>query len=266
MKEILSYINEKNEAFAQRKIFDWLKNTEVTPQERLSFAPYMAHFVFSFMDINRFVLRDLNDSDELQKLVNIHTNEDSHHWPWYLKDLKRMNFDKVQNFTDTLYFLWGDHCIKSRMITYEMTAIAKGLTPKEKVILVEVIEKTGNVFLGCTADVCREAGEGSHSLYYGDNHLACESGHTMGTDDIESLLHAIPLTDAEVEAGKQLVDTIYTLYHDFVDEMHDFVSNNNYQELVQSNSYNSRIDVTMSPVDFDRQAVQQSAQPESQAV
>ena len=36
-----------------------------------------------------------------------------------------MKLDKQQSFTETLYFLWGDHGIKSRMITYEMAAIAR---------------------------------------------------------------------------------------------------------------------------------------------
>ncbi len=242
MKRILNYIDRKNAAFGQRKIFDWLKDKTINPEQRLGFAPYMAHFVFSFMDINRFVLRDLGNSDEFQHLVNIHTDEDSHHWPWYLKDLKKMNFDKVQRFSDTLYFLWGDHSIKSRMITYEMSAIARRLTPKEKIILVEVIEKTGNVFLGCTAEVCQEAGLGGSLLYYGDNHLASETGHTMGTEDVEALLHAIPLTEEEYDAGVSLVDEVYGLYHDFVDEMYDFVLNNSYEDLVDPKTYRSRID------------------------
>lgn len=254
MKKMLEYIEQKNQDFGQRKIFGWLKDPQVKPEERFSFAPYMAHFVFSFMDINRFVLRDLNNSDEFQHLVNIHTDEDSHHWPWYLEDLKRMKFDKLQNFTDTLFFLWGDHTIKSRMITYEMTAIAKQLSPKEKIILVEVIEKTGNVFLGCTADACRDAGKGNSFLYYGDHHLACETGHTMGTDDIETKLHGIELSAEETAAGIRLIDTIYGLYHDFVDEMYEFATTNSYQELISAKTYGSGIDREMPVVACARSA------------
>lgn len=242
MQKLLAYIEEKNEVFSQRDIFTWLRDKQVSPERRLGFAPYMAHFVFSFMDINRFILRDLENSDELQQLVNIHTNEDSHHWPWYLEDLKRMKFDKLQSFSDTLHFLWGDHCIKSRMITYEMTTIARNASPKEKVMLVEAIEKTGNVFLGCTADVCRDGGEGKNLLYYGDHHLACETGHTMGNDDIESLLHGIHLSAEELESGKKMIDIVYRLYDDFVDEMYEFVINNDHEELVNAPTYSSKID------------------------
>ena len=242
MKRMLEYIDKKNQEFGQRRIFTWLKDPNVKPEERLNFAPYMAHFVFSFMDINRFILRDIkNEADELQQLVNIHTNEDSHHWPWYLADLKRMKLDKQQSFTETLYFLWGDHGIKSRMITYEMAAIARRLNTKEKIILVEVIEKTGNIFLGCTAQTCQDAGIADNLLYYGANHLASETGHTMGTEDIEAKLFEIALSPAEERAGMQLIDTVFDLYHDFVDEMYEFATNNSYQDLLASKSYQSRI-------------------------
>ena len=59
MKKMLEYIGKKNKEFEQRKIFGWLKDTNIDHKQRLSFAPYMAHFVFSFMDVNRFILRDL---------------------------------------------------------------------------------------------------------------------------------------------------------------------------------------------------------------
>lgn len=241
MKKLLDYIDEKNQEFGRCKIFGWLSDERIKPEERLNFAPYMAHFVFSFMDINRFVLRDINGSDELQQLVNIHTNEDSHHWPWYLADLKRMNLDKQQSFTETLYFLWGDHGIKSRMITYEMAAIARRLNSKEKIVLVEVIEKTGNIFLGCTAKTCVEAGIADNLLYYGSNHLASETGHTMGTEDIESKLHQIKLSEEEETSGYRLIDNIFKLYHDFVDEMYEFAVNNSFEDLLATKSYQSRI-------------------------
>ncbi|WP_019528249.1 hypothetical protein [Dasania marina] len=250
MKKILNYIEEKNKGFETRDIFNWLNDSSIPPRERLGFAPYMAHFVFSFMDVNRFLLRDLANEDELQQLVNIHTNEDSHHWPWYLQDLKLMNFDKMQKFSDTLLFLWGDHGIKSRMITYEMAAIIKRLSPKEKVVLVEVIEKTGNVFLGLTAKVCREGGDAEKSLYYGDNHLACETGHTMGTKDIEDILCAIELTEEEELSSISMIDEVYELYNDFVDEMYTFVTSNDYRKLTSNEAYGSSIDVKMKSTPF----------------
>ena len=74
MKRALAYIAQKNAAFARHPMFDFLKDDAIPAQQRLVFAPYMAHFVFSFMDINRFVLRDLSSHDDYQHLVKHQRN------------------------------------------------------------------------------------------------------------------------------------------------------------------------------------------------
>lgn len=242
MEKILTYIEEKNQAFGQREIFKYLKNKSIPGTQRLAFVPYMAHFVFSFMDVNRFILRDLGD-DHFQKLVNIHSYEDAHHWPWYLEDLKRLGLDKQQSFSSTLLFLWSDQSIQSRMITYDMIAIARQLSAKEKIILVEVIEKTGSVFLGCTAEVSKELGQEDNYLYYGNNHLTCETGHHMGTDNVEDFLHAIVMDDDELQKGYALVDRVYDLYHNFVDEMYTYANTHSFEDLVKCQSFPQSIEL-----------------------
>ena len=243
MKKILTYIEEKNQEFCHREIFRYLRDMTIPGKQRLAFVPYMAHFVFSFMDVNRFILRELETDNEFQILVNIHSYEDAHHWPWYLNDLKRLGLDKQQSFSSTLLYLWSDHCIQSRMITYDMIAIARQLSAKEKLILVEVIEKTGSVFLARTAEVSNELGQGDNYLYYGDNHLACETGHHMGTDNVEDYLQAIILLDDELKKGYALVDKVYDLYNNFVDEMYQYAINQSYKELVECQNFPQSIDL-----------------------
>jgi len=243
MKNILTYIERKNREFSNREIFKYLEDKAIPGTQRLAFVPYMAHFVFSFMDVNRFILRDLESDDDCQKLVNIHSYEDAHHWPWYLNDLKKLGLDKQQAFSSTLLFLWGDQCIQSRMLTYDMIAIARQLSAKEKIVLVEVIEKTGSLFLGATARVSQELGHGDNYLYYGNNHLACETGHHMGTDNVEDFLEAIVLDDAELEKGYALIDRVYDLYNNFVDEMYSYASNHSFENLVNCENFPQSIDL-----------------------
>src|SRR5262245_16205175 len=241
MKRALAYIERKNAAFARHPMFDYLKDESIPAQQRLVFAPYMAHFVFSFMDINRFVLRDLSSHNEYQHLVNIHTDEDSHHWPWYLNDLKQLQLDKSGPLTESLYFIWSDHGIKSRMLTYDMVGLAKQASPICKVILVEVIEKTGNVFHGQTAKVSRQLSNPPDYLYFGQHHLDCESGHHMGTADIECKLEAIELTADELEKGIRLIDDTYMLYENFLTEMLEFAQHHDHSKLMASDGYPARI-------------------------
>lgn len=237
MKRALSYIERKNASFARHPMFDYLRNESLSAQQRLVFAPYMAHFVFSFMDINRFVLRDLGSHDQYQQLVNIHTDEDSHHWPWYLNDLKKLELDKSGTFTEWLYFIWSDHGISSRMLTYDMVGLVKQASPVCKIILVEVIEKTGNVFLGQTAVVSRQLDSPPEYLYFGQHHLDCETGHHMGTDAIERKLEAIELTPDELEQGIRLIDDAYTLYANFLTEMLSFAQQHDYADMVTRAAY-----------------------------
>lgn len=242
MKRILTYIDEKNAAFGRHAMFDFLTDQAVPAEQRLVFAPYMAHFVFSFMDINRFVLRDLSSDDKYQQLVNIHTDEDSHHWPWYLNDLEKLQLDKSGKFSDWLKFIWSDHSVKSRMLTYDMVGLAKQASSIGKVILVEVIEKTGNVFLGHTADVSFQLnGHSKDYLYYGKHHLDCESGHHMGTADIEKKLLAIELSDEEVSDGTRLVDDTYRLYEGFLDEMLEYASSHDLAQMIEGGVYPASI-------------------------
>lgn len=69
--------------------------------------------------------------------------------------------------------------------------------------------KNGSVFLVVTAEVSNELGQGDNYLYYGNNHLACETGHHMGTDNVEDFLHAIILLDDELIKGYALADKVY---------------------------------------------------------
>lgn len=48
----------------------------------------MASFILSFGDLNRFVLRVEPTDDPCQEMINKHTYEDDHHWPWYLEDAR----------------------------------------------------------------------------------------------------------------------------------------------------------------------------------
>ena len=240
MKELIKAIDVKNAAFAQSDIFTFLRDEAIEPQARLCFAPYMAHFVFSFMDINRFIIRDLQQEDAYQKLINIHSYEDAHHWPWYLHDLKKLGLDKQQSLSDTLLFLWGDKTMHSRLITYEMCALSKSLTSKQRIILVEIIEKTGSVFLAETANVVRQCSD-QNLMYYGDHHLACETGHHMGTDNVEDIIYAIDIDDEEYQRGLEIIEQVFDLYQNFVDEMYSFTQANDFYSLLKSARYRGKV-------------------------
>jgi len=67
----------------------------LSPRERLAIFPCMAPFILAFGDLNKYVMRDEASTDKHQQLVNKHTYEDDHHWPWYLEDLTALGFDRT---------------------------------------------------------------------------------------------------------------------------------------------------------------------------
>jgi hypothetical protein len=73
MKEVLRHIFEKKRAYATLPLFEWMRDERLDPRERLAFYPCMAHFILSFGDLNKFVLREERPADVYQEMVNAHT-------------------------------------------------------------------------------------------------------------------------------------------------------------------------------------------------
>lgn len=220
MNSLLEHIQKKTGSFSKRPFFIYLVDNAVPVKERLRFAPCMAHFVFSFMDINRFVLPEITDNSECQRLINVHAAEDAWHWPWYLQDLIAMGLDPSIPFSSALRFLWGGATHHSRFLTYQCIALLGRATVLQKIAIVETIEMTGKAFLDHTARLCALWPDApAELLYFGQNHADCETGHHMGTDDVASYLESIKLDPQELQDCIDMVDIMFGLYENFVDEM-----------------------------------------------
>jgi hypothetical protein len=230
MKRVLAHITACSERFAQEPMFQYLRDKRITPEQRLCSMPMMGHFIFSFMDINKYILRDEAVDTPFQRLINIHTYEDAGHWPWWVRDMKTMGLDKMCSFTDALVFAWSEATRRSRMLTYDFIAIALQATPAQRLAIVETVESTGYKFLSTTAEVCREIDDNLFA-YFGSKHAKVESGHHMGTDEIVGYLEAIEFSAQELEDTKGLVDRLYRLYTDLVAEMYDWVTSHDLGEL-----------------------------------
>lgn len=230
MRHVLDHIQRRSERFAQEPMFEYLRDGRIPLEQRLCFMPMMAHFVFSFMDVNQYLLRNEAIDTPYQRLVNIHSYEDASHWPWWVRDMKSAGLDKSCSFTDAMLFAWSDATRRSRMLTYDVIAIIARATPIQLLAIVETIESTGYKFLSATAAVCRQLDPNPY-VYYGTRHADVESGHHMGTDDAVGYLEAIALSDDERRDTLAIVDRLYQAYTDFVGEMHAWVLGHDLAEL-----------------------------------
>jgi hypothetical protein len=230
MRRVLAHIKARSERFAQEPMFELLRDERIPAEQKLCFMPMMAHFVFSFMDVNRYILRNHAIDTPFQRLVNIHTYEDATHWPWWVSDMKAAGLDKTCTFTDAMLFAFSDATRRSRQLTYDFIAIVAQATPSQLLAIVETVESTGYKFLSTTAEVCSKL-QPNPFVYYGNQHAKVESGHHMGTDDAVGYLEAITLSEQELEATLALVDRLYQAYTDFVAEMHAWATSHDFREL-----------------------------------
>lgn len=214
MEELLALIKEKQKAFAQVPFFEYLRDTKINPNDRMAFAPCFAYFVMSFGELCRNVLRDEPTTDPIQALVNHHTYEDEDHWIWFLEDLKKLGYDESIKFTEAIRFLWSDETRVQREFVRWMFQEASLAKPIHRVILVEVMEITADVFLEVTEAIAAELQilDGRDCRYFGDTHLIVDSSHTMYTDESRNFIHNLQLTPEDREEAIRIINKGFDMF------------------------------------------------------
>jgi hypothetical protein len=214
MEELLALIKEKQQKFARIPFYEYLRDTKIDPNERMAFAPCFAFFVMSFSELNRDILRVEPTTDPIQALVNHHTYEDEDHWIWFLEDLKKLGYDESIKFTEALRFLWSDETRVQREVVRWMFEAGASASPIHRVIFIESIEATADIFLEATQAIASELQilDGRDCRYFGDMHTIVDSSHTMYTDDSQKFLNSIQLTPEEKEEALRIIDKTFDMF------------------------------------------------------
>jgi len=175
----------------------------------------MAPFILAFSDLSRFVLRDEASKDPHQ-----------HHWPWYLEDFTKLGFDRTTTVTQTLRSYMKDDSQQNRMLGARLAQLVYDATPIEKLVIVEAIEETGNVFFGLTAKIAARIHEdgGPELRYLGQFHFSGETGHATHGHDHRAL-EAITLTELERVSCLELAFHVFDMYADWTTELLAYAKN-----------------------------------------
>ncbi|MDF3021066.1 MAG: hypothetical protein K0Q92_2369 [Steroidobacteraceae bacterium] len=226
MKAVMREMAQAKRHYSKLPLFEFLRCESIAPRDRLSFFPCMAPFILAFSDLNRFVLRDESCQDPHQKLVNEHTREDDHHWPWYLEDFTKLGFDRALPVTQVLRSYMKDDAQQNRMLASRLAQLIHGTTPTEKLVIVEAIEETGNVLFGLTSKIAQrlQAEGGPELRYLGQFHFARETGHAMHGMD-HRILESIPLTELERVRCLDLSFRVFDLFADWSAELLAYARN-----------------------------------------
>jgi hypothetical protein len=224
MKEVLDFIQNKKQDFAQLPLFEFMKNSNIDPKQRLSFAPCGAHFVMSFADLNKYIFREEPPCNQLQELINEHTYEDDHHLVWFLEDLEKLGFAHSLSFPDALRFLWSEQTKHTRQLSYRLAGYALQAEPLQKLVVIETIEAMGNVFFSCTTQVALELQKMTQQeyRYFGSMHLNVENGHTTGTCEADKLLEGIQLTEETRKEAFELVEKVFQVFTELANELLEY--------------------------------------------
>ncbi len=217
MRELLVFIEEKKQEFASLPLFEFMRDQSIDPKERLAWASYAAPFIMSFGDLNKYVFRDEQSSDPIQVIINKHTYEDDHHWLWFLEDCQLLQINQGMHSIDAFKFIWGQETEMSRQLVYKLCRYSFQATLIQKLVLIEVIEATGNVMFVVASTVGKQFQETTQTklLYFADFHLNVETGHTTGSPEVEEFMQNIQLSEENLQEAYELVEKVFDLFTSF---------------------------------------------------
>jgi hypothetical protein len=226
MKAVMRELAQAKRHYSGLPLFEFLRSESIPARDRLAFYPCMAPFILAFSDLNRFVLRDEASDDPCQALINEHTYEDDHHWPWYLDDFAKLGFDRGASVTQVLRSYMKDDTRENRMLGTRLAQLLRGTAPVEKLVVVEAIEETGNVLFGLTAKIAAQiqASGGPELRYLGHFHFARETGHAIHGHD-HAAIESITLTSLERVRCLDLSFRVFDLFADWSAELLAYAKN-----------------------------------------
>lgn len=233
MKSVLLHILCLKRKYADLPFFEFLRDETLPARERLAFYPCMAPFIMSFGDLNRYVLRVEPSSDRLQRMLNEHSYEDDHHWPWYLEDFAKLGHDGKATPSDTLRFMYSDATAHNRILAHRLTHLIWGATPAVRLAIVEAIEETGNVLFGLTSKlaIALERSDGLELRYLGEFHFRLESGHAMNND--HRVLAGVALDRMQRDDAINRAEKVFDWFSQWTEELLRFARARQPLQLVE---------------------------------
>lgn len=236
MKSVLELIRKREAEFAQLPFFEYLRDTSVSPYQRMAWFPCLAHFAMSFKDLNNDILKDNSIDHPIQALINQHSLEDGSHWRWYLKDLETLGIDRVMRFSEALRLIWSDESLKTRQLSHNLVALCRYQSdPVLKLAIIEAIEATGTPALSTMAQVSEELKALTHQryFYFSPHHVKVETGHIqagMEHDAAEAFLLSIELTEEQELQALALVEEVFRSFSDCMDGLMHYAQNHSLVE------------------------------------
>ncbi|ETW04193.1 hypothetical protein H310_04538 [Aphanomyces invadans] len=267
MERVMAHIDALNAQYAQHPLWDSLASGhggKVARAKLQAFAPAISYFILAFRDFNDFVLPYDTPKTDLEAALNVHALEDSTHYKLFLEDWEKLGGDallapyapliaglpdddhraqstqssaSLAPSTRTLSFLWSDDSNRhNRKLMFALTKLIHESAADAPVrfAAVEAVEETGRVMFEATAKLANEieASGGGTYRYFGEYHLALETGHVINNTPQESTRSSgcgcetddkfknLALSDAQEMACTLVVTRVFAIFTEWIDGIH----------------------------------------------
>ena len=222
MKTILEHIESKQQAFEKHPFFsEILCNTNLTGEQRLSWAPMMLPFVLGYADLNKYIFRNENAADDpIQAELNAHTYEEESHHQWMLADLEALSLDPEMKLSDTARMLWSTTFSESRVLTLRLAQLAATYpSPYQLFTMIESIEAVSiTVFKNCR-NIKNKYGK--ELQFFGNKHYNAEANHEIHHHG-EEAGPSITLDETQQTIAIKIVDAVFELLIDWTGQLHAY--------------------------------------------
>lgn len=217
MKQVLPVIEYWRDRIENHPLHTWLVTAEenVRPEQKLWFALYFTNFIMYFRELNLYHIsyREDRELDRQRAAISEHADEDMTHSRMFMRDLRTLGWDEMLGWRPCELYHWLFLSEVNEQLRRRTTQITKLVIEAEdplvRFAVVESIEACGNALFRHTNKLASEytAATGKQLIYWGEFHLARESGHAVDDDAFED----VELTEEQREAARRRAIRVFEL-------------------------------------------------------
>lgn len=206
MQAVQQHLAECQAQFAQHPFFSYLA-ADADVADVMCFAPNLTFWVMTFQDVLR-LNEGLVTDPELKKIARHHRREDAGHDRWFLEDLKQLGASGLELST-----LFGPAHATTRDAAFKLVAESyRAESDAARVVLLLSLESTGHIFFDRVSRYLAAKPINDKLRYFSDFHLRVEQAHALFEVEMERVLWARTLTEAERAEAISLVDRVFDAF------------------------------------------------------
>ena len=242
MQAIIQTLEARKKELKQSPLCRMVGDESLSMESRLAFTPAMLFFVMGFKDILN-EMKDEGSTNPMQQSVNVHCEEDSFHWQWYLKDLERISFGKeflAIAPTELFTLVWSEPWQATREVVYKSIHLAKQFnTPFYKLILIESLEATFDCFNEPMFNLVHAMGRQEELEYFGQLHAHAEADHAMEKTNEEqesASYNNYQPSNVERDNALMIIDSVFKAFDDAFKTWYQLGVNKTVKQLQTANA------------------------------